>query len=212
VAIIEFPSPESADENGIVATGGDLELPSLLLAYSQGIFPWPISEDFPLAWFSPDPRGVLHFKDLHISRSTQKIINRNTFEIRFNSNFESVIKECASSNNRKEGNQTWITDDIIHAYLELHRHGYAYSVEAYANQRLVGGLYGVQIGRFVSGESMFYLENNASKIALISLIHHLKSQGITWLDTQMVTPIVSSLGGVEIPRKEFLRLLKSSIP
>jgi leucyl/phenylalanyl-tRNA--protein transferase len=207
MAIIEFPPIEQADEHGLLAIGGDLEISSLLLAYTEGIFPWPINEEYPIAWFSPDPRGVLFFEDLYISRSTHKILKKNQFEIRFNTSFEQVIRACAESKNRKDQPGTWITDEIIHAYMDLHRAGYAYCVEAFKDDHLVGGIYGVCIGDFFSGESMFYLEDNASKVALIHLCHFLKEKGILWLDTQMVTPVVKALGGKEIPREQFLGLL-----
>lgn len=210
MAIAEFPPVESADQHGLVAIGGDLEIDSLLLAYQNGIFPWPISEEYPLAWFSPDPRGILAFDKLHLGKSFRKFLKNNPYEIRFNTNFEAVIMNCARVK-RNDQSSTWITDEIINAYIELHKLGYAYSVETYLDERLVGGVYGVCINRFYSGESMFHLEDNASKVALVSLMYLLKQRDIEWLDTQMVTPVVESLGGVEIPRKTFLMILKNSL-
>lgn len=210
MAIVEFPPIESADEHGLVAIGGDLEIDSLLLAYSQGIFPWPISEEYPLAWFSPDPRGILAFDKLHLSKSLRKFLKKNPYEIRFNTNFEAVIMNCARVK-RNDQSSTWITQEIINSYIELHRQGYAYSIETYRDDILVGGVYGVCINRFYSGESMFHTEDNASKVALVSLLYLLKQRDIGWIDTQMVTPVVETLGGLEIPRETFIKMLNVSL-
>jgi leucyl/phenylalanyl-tRNA---protein transferase len=213
MAIISFPSAQYADEQGLVAIGGDLEVPSLLLAYSQGIFPWPIGEIAPLAWFSPDPRGVLRVNKFHLPHSLKKFISREkekkSIEIRFNFDFQSVINHCAQSPHRKD-HGTWITQEIIDAYILLHQAGYAFSVETYFQEKLVGGLYGVSYRNCVSGESMFYLEKNASKLALYALILKLQDYGIAYLDTQMSTSVVKSLGGEEVPRSDFLRLIKEA--
>lgn len=210
MAIVEFPPIESADEHGLVAIGGDLEIDSLLLAYSQGIFPWPISEEYPLAWFSPDPRGILAFDKLHLSKSLRKFLKKNPYEVRFNTNFEAVIMNCARVK-RNDQSSTWITQEIINSYIELHRQGYAYSIETYRDDILVGGVYGVCINRFYSGESMFHTEDNASKVALVSLLYLLKQRDIGWIDTQMVTPVVETLGGLEIPRETFIKMLNVSL-
>jgi len=210
VAIVAFPPIEEADEHGLLALGGDLEIESLLLAYTQGIFPWPISDEYPLAWFSPDPRGILAFDKLHLSKSFRKFLKKNPYEIRFNTNFEAVIMNCARVN-RNDQSSTWITQEIIDGYIELFKHGFAYSCETYLDDRLVGGVYGVCINHFYSGESMFHLEDNASKVALVSLMYMLNQRDIKWLDTQMVTPVVQSLGGVEIPRDTYLKMLKVSL-
>ena len=210
MAIVDFPPLEQADEHGLLALGGDLELESLLLAYTRGIFPWPISEEYPLAWFSPDPRGILAFDKLHLSKSLRKFLKKNPYEIRFNTNFEAVIMNCARVP-RSDNQGTWITQDIIDSYINLHRHGFAYCVETYLDNNLVGGVYGVCINRFYSGESMFHTANNASKVALIALLYQLKQKDIGWLDTQMVTPVVESLGGVEITRETYLKMLAVSI-
>lgn len=210
MAITNFPPVDNADEHGLLALGGDLELETLILAYSKGIFPWPISEDYPLAWFSPDPRGILTFGNLHLSTSLKKFLKKNPYEIRFNTNFKAVIENCANAK-RALDQGTWITQEIIEAYVELHNEGLAYSSEAYLDGELVGGVYGVCMNRFYSGESMFHLAPNASKVALVSLLYKLHQQGIEWLDTQMVTPVVASLGGVEIPRETFQKMLDVSL-
>ena len=210
MAIIEFPPVHESDEHGLVALGGDLELESLLLAYTKGIFPWPINDEYPLAWFSPDPRGILAYDKLHLSKSFRKFLKKNPYEVKFNTNFKAVIMNCAEVK-RVDQLSTWITQDIIDAYIELNKQGYAYSIETYLDDRLVGGVYGVCINRFYSGESMFHLEDNASKVALVSLMYMLKQRDILWIDTQMVTPVVESLGGVEIPRETFLKILDVAI-
>ena len=206
----EFPPVELADEHGLLAVGGNLEPDTLLKAYSSGIFPWPISEDFPIAWFAPNPRGIIFTNDLHISKSMIKIIRQQKFKIKFNNNFEQVIKLCASSRNRRDQTGTWITEEMIDAYINLFKRKQAFSVESYFENNLVGGMYGVCFGEYFSGESMFYLKNNASKFALIHLLLLLKNKKINWLDTQMVTPVVESIGAQEINRKRFMQLLSKT--
>ncbi len=210
MAIVDFPSVDTADESGLIAVGGDLEVSSLKLAYSRGIFPWPISREFPLAWFSPNPRGVLDYKDLVISSSLKKTIKRNQFEIKFNTLFMDVIEACACVKNRKNETDTWITPEIIQGYVNFHNAGHAYSVEVFNKETgaLAGGLYGVLVGGHVSGESMFYRESNASKIALYALMERLSQFGILFLDTQMVTPVVEGFGGKEISRDDFLKRIE----
>lgn len=216
MAIVNFPPIQLADENGLLAIGGDLQIDSLLLAYSRGIFPWPISDDYPLAWFTPDPRGIIKFSDLHIPKSLAKTIKKNKFIIKFNTNFEAVINACADCGIRKDKNGTWINKDIISSYIDLFNAGFAYSVEAYISkddqELLVGGVYGVSINNFYSGESMFFKETDASKVCLIALIEKLKGLGVQWLDTQMVTSVVGKLGGNEVSRQEFMKLLSISYP
>jgi leucyl/phenylalanyl-tRNA--protein transferase len=210
MAIVDFPPVEKADEHGLLALGGDLEIESLLLAYTKGIFPWPISEEYPLAWFSPNPRGILFYDKLHLSKSLRKFLKHNPYEIKFNTNFESVILNCARVK-RDQQESTWITDDIVTAYIELYRAGFAYSVETFLDDRLVGGLYGVCINNFFSGESMFHTEDNASKVALVSLMYTLHQREIDWIDTQMVTPVVKALGGIEVEREIYLKMLSKSL-
>jgi len=216
LAIVAFPPIEQADENGLLAFGGDMEISSLRLAYQGGIFPWPIGPGYPLAWFSPNPRGILFFDDLHLSRSLKKYIKQQHFSITFNRAFKEVITNCALTSNRKikgsTSHDTWITPEIIKAYINFHHAGHAYSVEVWQDDLLVGGLYGVRIGQAVSGESMFFNVDNASKIALAALMVYLKQNQITWLDTQMVTQVVATMGGKEIDRKNFIELLNKSSP
>jgi leucyl/phenylalanyl-tRNA--protein transferase len=210
MAIIQFPPLESADENGLLGIGGDLEVESLYKAYTNGIFPWPISKEYPLAWFSPDPRGLLFYDDFHLSKSFKKFLKKCPYTISFNKNFDAVILNCARTK-RKHENSTWITDEIINAYIEFHKKGFAYSVEVYEQEVLVGGLYGVRIKNYVCGESMFSAKDNASKLALYSLMEQLHFEGIHWLDTQMCTPVVESMGGIYIDREEFIDLLNIAL-
>lgn len=212
MAVVDFPPVELADQDGLLAIGGDLEVPTLLLAYSRGIFPWPIDEGHPLAWFSPDPRGVLFYKNLNISRSLQKFRKRELYRFGFNENFEEVILKCSDVKNRKGQDKTWITNDIIKSYIDLFNAGFAYSAEAYdKDDQLVGGLYGVKIGHYFSGESMFYRKTNAGKLALIHLMETLYDNGIEWLDVQTLSPVVKNIGGKMIAREEFLKRLDTSI-
>ncbi len=206
-----FPPIETADDSGLLAFGGDLEVDSIVSAYRQGIFPWPIDEKYPLAWFSPDPRGILFLEDMHLPQSFEKWRKKTTFTVKFNHNFHQIITHCANSPNRQQGNQTWIYPPIIEAYCALFKKGLAYCVGVYDNSTLVGGLYGVRIGKYITGESMFYLKTNASKLALYSLLTELITQEISWIDTQMVTPTLQSFGGKEIPRDHFINLLKKQI-
>ena len=207
---IVFPPISQASEDGLVAIGGDLETDTLLTAYSQGIFPWPLSVDFPLAWFSPDPRGVLEFSEIYLSRTLQKVMKKELFEFRYNQSFLEIIKLCAVVP-RKDQPTTWITPQIIEGYHRLHEAGYAWCVGAWQGQRLVGGVYGVKLEKFRSGESMFTLEDNAGKLCLLYAIAIFEEEGIEWLDTQMVTPVVETLGGTYIPRETFMEKLNLAI-
>lgn len=208
---IIFPPVESADEDGLVAIGGDLEVDTLIEAYKRGIFPWPISTDpknssLPNTWFCPDPRGIIQFSNLHLSQSFQKFLKRNPYTVTFNKAFSDVISEC-SKTPRKDQPGTWINKDIITAYNQMFESGYAYSVEVWNQEKLVAGVYGVIIGTFVSGESMFTHEDNASKFGLYSLIKHLGQKKVNWIDTQMVTKVVAQFGGEYISRPVFLQKL-----
>jgi len=204
-----FPPPHLAEESGLLAVGGDLSKPRLLLAYSMGIFPW-YSEGDPILWWSPDPRLVLFPDELRISRSLRQTIRRNIFRVTMDTAFEEVIGNCAATR-RKNADGTWITDEMMEAYIYLHRTGYAHSVEAWADEKLAGGLYGVSLGSAFFGESMFTKTSNASKVAFIALVHQLAKWNFTFIDCQLTTPHLLSLGAREIPRTKFLAMLKSAL-
>jgi leucyl/phenylalanyl-tRNA---protein transferase len=209
--ILKFPPVDQADENGLLGVGGDLAIESLISAYSQGIFPWPISIDFPLAWFSPDPRGVLYTDKFRVNKSFKKFLNQTDYRVTFNQDFETIIQKCSDLKYRKGQTDTWITTEMIEAYIELHQRGLAFSMEVYYGEELSGGLYGVSFGSFVAGESMYHEKDYASKIALLKLLERCEERGIKWIDTQMVTPAVAQLGGEEIPRGEFMKLLGEAL-
>lgn len=201
--ILKFPPIESADEQGIVAIGGDLHVESLKLAYKKGIFPWPISEDYPLAWFSPNPRAVFDLNNIHIPKKLKKFINNCSYKITYNTAFERVIRK-ARDIHQNSIHGTWITEEVIAAYIQLFREGHAYSVEVWEDKELIGGLYGVCFGKFINGESMFHIKDNASKIALLSILSNIKRADIKYFDTQMITNVTGSLGAIEIERPDFL--------
>jgi leucyl/phenylalanyl-tRNA--protein transferase len=204
---VEFPPVEEASPDGLLAIGGDLNIETLTAAYKSGVFPWPINEKYPLTWFAPNPRGIIDFDDFKISRSMQKFQLKNELSVCFNQDFDKVIS-CCSKVSRKHEKSTWIHQNIIKGYTELFNAKLAYCVSVYNQEKqLVGGLYGVCFGEIVSGESMFHLVPNASKLALVTLIEKLRNAGLKFLDTQMVTPIVKSFGGKTISRKEFMQRL-----
>ncbi len=204
-----FPPPELAEDNGLLAVEGDLSESRLLLAYSMGIFPW-YSEDDPILWWSPDPRLVLFPGELKVSRSLKQTIKKQGFSVTLDTAFEDVIINCASVH-RKDDGGTWITDDMMEAYIRLYRSGFAHSVEVWFDKKLVGGLYGVSLGSAFFGESMFTKKNNASKVAFVTLFNQLVSWKFSLIDCQLTTPHLISLGAREIPRIEFLELLKSAL-
>jgi leucyl/phenylalanyl-tRNA--protein transferase len=202
--LIHFHDPAFAID-GIVALGGPLTTTNLLRAYCNGIFPWPINE-YILPWCCPEERGVLEFKDLHISRSLARARRKTTFDFTIDESFMQVITSCAIVE-RKFESGTWITPQIIASYNELHQAGHAHSVEVWEGTELVGGVYGVDGCGSFSGESMFTLRPNASKLALLYLIEHLKSRGLDWIDIQMLTPHMEAMGAKGVPREEFLKRL-----
>jgi len=204
-----FPPPEYADPSGLLAVGGDLSNERLLEAYRLGIFPW-YSEDQPILWWSPDPRLVLDLKDFKISRSLRKTLKKEVFQITFDHAFEEVIRACASVP-REAQNGTWITDDMEKAYIKLHGLGYAHSVESWFGGKLAGGLYGVSLGKCFFGESMFHLKTDASKVALATLVETLKSWDFHFIDSQMTTEHMLSLGAKELPRRIFLKRLQLAL-
>jgi leucyl/phenylalanyl-tRNA--protein transferase len=204
-----FPSPSTADEWGVVCSGGNLSPGLLLSAYRQGIFPW-FSEDEPLLWWSPDPRFVLFPEKLHVTGTMRKLLKKRRFELSLDRDFEAVIRAC-SSLPRKGQQGTWITEDMIEAYVELHRLGYAHSAEARLDGRLVGGLYGVSLGSIFFGESMFSREDDASKAAFIPLVLALREEGFTLIDSQVYTDHLAGLGAEEIGRNAYLGLLETAL-
>lgn len=206
---IQFPDPNLAEDDGLVAVGGELSTEFLLAAYSQGLFPW-FNEGEPILWWSPNPRMILEPGSFHCSKSFKQTINSNKFQIRFDEDFSGVIAMC-STIKRKGMQGTWITDEMINAYIKLHKEGIAHSVEAYNDNRLVGGLYGISIGRVFFGESMFHTERDASKIALYKLSIKLKSWNFDFIDVQQSTPHLNSLGAENLDRRVFLRRLKKAL-
>jgi leucyl/phenylalanyl-tRNA---protein transferase len=206
-----FPPVESAlsDPPGLLAAGGDLRPERLLAAYRRGIFPW-YSRGQPILWWSPDPRTVLFPSEFKVSHSLAKTIRKRGFEARFDTAFTAVMKSCGDPVLRPEG--TWISNDMLAAYQHLHQLGYAHSVETWLDGQLVGGVYGVQLGKVFYGESMFSRETDASKFALKMLCDHLIAQQVVMIDCQMSTPHLTSLGAREIARREFVELLRRYVP
>mgnify|MGYP002372730867 CR=1 FL=1 len=203
----DFIQAKDIPPNGVVAVGGTLSVDTLVEAYSHGVFPWP-HEGYPMLWFCPPERGILFFDELHIPKSLQKLDKKNLYTYTYNQNFHEVIHHCATAKRNGQPG-TWISPEIIQAYTELHKRGLAHSLECWRGPTLVGGIYGVKIQGVFSCESMFHLENNVSKLAILRLIEKLQSQGLKWMDVQMITPVVGSLGGRYISAEEFLNLLKT---
>lgn len=203
-----FPNPAYAEEDGLLAIGGDLSTNRLLLAYSNGIFPWP-AENYPLLWWSPNPRLVLFPDKFKVSKSLRKTIRIKKFEVKFDTDFEQIITYCANiPRNGQEG--SWITPEMKTAYIKLHNLGFAHCIGTYFNGKLVGGLYGISIGAAFFGESMFHLMNDASKVALFYLVEFAKQQNFHYIDAQTSTRHLISLGAEELKRKVFLSLLIKS--
>ncbi len=205
---IWFPPATNATEDGLLAIGGDLSEERLLLAYRKGIFPW-FEDSLPL-WWSPDPRFVLLPHQLKISKSMQHVLRSNSFQFKTNSSFEEVIYHCKTAKRNSEG--TWITDEVEKAYINLYKKGYACSAETWQNNKLIGGLYGVRMGKVFFGESMFSHVSNASKFAFINYVQQLISEGVVLIDCQLYTNHLESLGARMISRNDFLDLLKTYIP
>lgn len=198
-----FPPASTADENGLVGAGADLEAGTLLGAYRAGLFPMPLGDT--VGWWSPDPRGILPLSYLRVSRSLRRACKR--FDIRIDTAFEQVLESCADPA-RPHG---WISDDMHAAYLQLHELGWAHSVETWLDDELVGGLYGVAVGALFAGESMFHTESDASKVALVALVDAMKVTGGALLDVQWSTPHLAGLGAVEVERPAYLELLAEAI-
>jgi leucyl/phenylalanyl-tRNA---protein transferase len=201
-ARIQFPDPRLADHEGLMAVGGDFDSARLLLAYRSGIFPWTVD---PITWWSPDPRAIFELDTFHVSKSLARVIKREVFQITIDQAFEDVIRGCAASG--KSRGSTWITPEFIEAYGRLHREGHAHSLESWQAGKLVGGIYGVSVGGLFAGESMFHRVSDASKVALYSLHQHLREREFALFDIQMLTPITTQLGAIEISRSEYLERL-----
>ena len=205
---IMFPNPELAEEDGLLAIGGDLRWERLVLAYCNGIFPW-YNEDDPILWWCTKPRFIIKPNEVRISKSMKRVFNRGEFKVTFNNDFEGVISNCKAL--REKGEGTWITDDMKEAYINLFNKGFALSVEVYKEEKLVGGLYGVNIGRCFFGESMFSTETNASKVALISICKRLEEENYLFLDCQMHTNHLESMGGKFVSWEDFKIMLQEGI-
>jgi leucyl/phenylalanyl-tRNA--protein transferase len=203
----QFPAPTNADENGLVGVGADLEPGTVLAAYRAGIFPLPFDNGPNIGWWSPDPRGILPIDSLRVSRSLRQSVDR--YDVTIDTAFDQVVHACANPD--RDG--AWITSAIHSAYSELHRLGWAHSVETRdrTTGELVGGLYGIHIGGLFAGESMFHHSRDASKVALVGLVNHLHEIGVVLLDVQWLTAHLASLGAVEVPRTQYLNLLANAL-
>ncbi len=199
-----FPDPREANDDGLVAIGGDLGVDRLLLAYRSGIFPWSCD---PITWWSPDPRAIFELDEFHVSRSFAKTLRREPFEITLDQAFVDVMEACATT--RTDGN--WIGPEFIEAYTALHEAGHAHSVECWRDGELAGGVYGVSVGGLFAGESMFHRVSEASKVALHHLVSHLDERGYALFDIQMVTPITGQLGARHVSREEYLERLANAV-
>lgn len=203
---LAFPDPQRATADGLVALGGDLSVERLLLAYRSGIFPWTVD---PISWWSPNPRGIFDLASFHVPRRLAQIIRQQPYLVTRNHAFRDVMQGCAAPNARR--GKTWISPQFIDAYTTLHHAGHAHSVECWQDEVLVGGIYGVSVGGLFAGESMFHLADNASKIALVHLIEHLRERGFALFDIQMVTPATKSLKAIEILRADYLQRLAQAV-
>lgn len=203
-----FPDPHLGEEDGLVAIGGDLSIDRLLLAYSNGFFPWFSFRDQqePL-WFCPLQRFVIFPSEIHVSHSMQQLIKKNTYRVTINKDFEGVMRGCATAQNRNQEEGAWLGPDIIKAYTELHRQGFAASVEVWEGSQLIGGLYGVTLGKAFFGESMFSLVPSASKLALIYLARMFEANGGKLIDCQLETPHLRSMGGRFITYEEYMNII-----
>jgi len=200
---------EQASPDGVVAAGGALDPEVLLNAYCHGIFPWYSDDRMPVLWWSPDPRMVLFFKDLHVSRSMRRVINRGVFTLSFDRDFEAVLRGCQGPRSFQEG--TWITPRMAGAYRQLFKLGFAHSLEVWSGKELAGGMYGLALGRCFFGESMFSRRGNASKFGFIKIARNLQRRGYHFLDCQVSSDHLRTLGATEIPRRRFLRLLREGL-
>jgi len=205
-APICFPNPRWANEDGLVAVGGDLSVENLLAAYQRGIFPWTVK---PVSWWSPDPRGIFELEGFHVSKSLAKVLRQKVFSITVNQAFREVMAGCAEPGPGRQ--ETWVSAEFIKAYTQLHKLGHAHSVECWREGRLVGGIYGMALGGLFAGESMFHRESNASKAALAFLAGRLRERNYSLFDIQMVTPVTRQLGAINISRDEYLSRLAGAL-
>jgi leucyl/phenylalanyl-tRNA---protein transferase len=204
-----FPPPTATTADGLLCVGGRLSPEWLLDAYRHGIFPWPMWDAEPIAWWSPDPRAVIELDGLHVSRRLQRTLRNGKFRVTLDRDFEGVIRACATVGDRRDN--TWLTPQMIAAYCRMHELGHAHSVEVWRADELVGGTYGIAIGGLFAAESMFHRATDASKVAVAHLIGHLRRRGYELLDIQQWTPHTGRLGAVEIPRPEYLRRLACAV-
>jgi leucyl/phenylalanyl-tRNA---protein transferase len=203
---LRFPDPRRADSEGLVAIGGDLSVARLLLAYRSGVFPWTVD---PITWWSPDPRAVIELNQFRPPRNLAKLMRKQPFEITMDRAFKRVMEGCAALATGRAS--TWITPEFIEAYTRLHEESHAHSVECWQEGELVGGIYGVSIGGFFAGESMFHRVSNASKVALSHLVARLRERGFALFDIQMITLVTRQFGAVEISRDDYLERLKAAV-
>ena len=206
---LTFPDPLKADDEGLLAYGGDLSVNRVMSAYTHGIFPW-FNEDDPILWWSPNPRFVLYPDDLHISKSLKKTIKKEIFEIRYDTSFVQVMIQCANAS-RPDQDGTWITPEMIETYSKLHLNGFAHSFEAFYDGKLVGGGYGVVVGDIFCGESMFSKKSDASKVAFVHLVNKLKNNGFKLIDSQIHTPYLENFGAIHISRKKYISMVEKAL-
>lgn len=206
----QFPSPDSASEEGLVAVGGEITTVRVLSAYRQGIFPW-YSEDQPVLWWSPEPRAILYPDGIKISRSLKKTLRKQVFHVTADQAFSEVIRCCAGPRIQSPGGGTWITDEMMSTYTRLHQMGYGHSIEVWHDEKLVGGLYGLALGSAFFGESMYSHAPDASKVALVHLAKKASSHGIDFIDCQLPTEHLSRMGAIDISRKAYLEILEDAL-
>jgi leucyl/phenylalanyl-tRNA--protein transferase len=206
-----FPPAEMAEPEGVVLFGGKLTSEWLLDAYAHGIFPWPIFDGTDImVWWSPDPRAVFELDRFHVSRRLARTCRSGQFEVTCDQDFAGVLQGCATAGDRQQN--TWLTPQMIEAYTQLHQLGYAHSIEVWSEGELAGGTYGIALGGLFAGESMFHRVRDASKVALVHLVHHLRVRGYTLFDIQQCTTHTASLGAIEIARDDYLRRLAAALP
>lgn len=207
----QFPPVKDADPEGLIAVGGDLSIDTLLMAYKSGIFPWPLGEKYPMTWFSPDPRAILILDEYKPSKSLIKLAKNTHLTIKENTVIDEVLLGCRTCHRSSTGG-TWVTKKLIQGYKDFFDAGYCYTVECFDGTELVGGLFGVKIGKMVTAESMFYKKPNASKLCIYHLVCKLKETAdIKWIDLQVLNPFTKNIGATEIRREQFIELVKIAV-